>query len=346
VVTTLAGKGRGHSIAAEMRSKVGIMTKLAEFLRAAVFASPLIVATASSAQTVQAPPPPKPLETVTVTGQRQAEDQLKAVIAQFVEQHSARDRKSGLLVRDAPSGICPLTLGLPAAYNDFVTARIVSVAKSVGAGVQDIATCRANVEILFTDEPQTVVNSLAEKTKGMILGLHYVHERRDLMRVWRPIQAWYVTGTRNDPNALGSTVARDGSVKGNSGHLAVDQAYGAGPYTGTGSHIRSRNSSEIMNTLILADTGKIAGHEIGPISDYIAMLALAQAQSLDDCNEMPSILDLMSSGCLTREKPQSLTPSDMAYLKALYASDITTSTNTASDNIVNGMSTTLTEPKP
>jgi hypothetical protein len=331
-----------------MRSKVRIMAKLAGFLRAAVFASPLIVATASSAQPAQTPQttPPKPVETVTVIGQRQVDEQFKAVIAQFVEQHAALDRKSGLLVRDGPKGICPITLGLPAAYNDFVTARIVSVAKSVGTVVQDAATCRANVEILFTDDPQDVINSLAEKTNGEILGPHYVHETRALKHVWRPIQAWYVTGTRNDPNAHGAVITPDGSQQTASGHLGIDHAYGASPYTGTGSHIRPRNSSQIGNTLILADMNKIAGHEIGPISDYIAMMALSQAQSLDDCNEMPSILDLMSSGCPAREKPQSITPSDMAYLKALYAADITTSAFTARDNVANGMTTNLTTPKP
>ena len=61
---------------------------------------------------------------------------------------------------------------------------------------------------------------------------------------------------------------------------------------------------------------------MGPIADYIAMLALSQATAQDNCAELPSILDLMSPDCPDAEKPQSLTVADKAYLEGLYAMDI------------------------
>jgi hypothetical protein len=41
-------------------------------------------------------------------------------------------------------------------------------------------------------------------------------------------------------------------------------------------------------------------------------------QSPDHCDPLPSILDLMSSSCGTREKPTDVTAGDLAFLKALY----------------------------
>ena len=46
------------------------------------------------------------------------------------------------------------------------------------------------------------------------------------------------------------------------------------------------------------------------------MLTLSQVRLIDDCGELPSILDLMASAC-KREKPQSITAADLAYLRAL-----------------------------
>ena len=74
------------------------------------------------------------------------------------------------------------------------------------------------------------------------------------------------------------------------------------------------------------------------------MLALSQPQTLDGCNAMPSIFDLMSSSC-ARERPKALTESDMAYLKALYAADITTSGALGQENVANGMDRNLAAQK-
>jgi hypothetical protein len=41
-------------------------------------------------------------------------------------------------------------------------------------------------------------------------------------------------------------------------------------------------------------------------------------QSPNYCDPLPSILDVMSSNCGTREKPTAITAGDLAFLKALY----------------------------
>jgi hypothetical protein len=279
-----------------------------------------------------------PTETVVVTGNRE----FDSVISQFVDQHAATNRKTGQYMRVDIGPVCPVTVGMPDAFNKFVTDRVLAVAKTINAETGVPGSCKPNIEILFTDEPATVVKNLSDRTHGAILGVRYVHETHRLLEITHPVQAWYVTGTRmtttsSEPT---TTIGMDGTTKpGDDKTPLGDDAYHAVvARVGMGTRIPGRRISSLMNVLIVADIKKVAGEEVGPISDYIAMLALSEPRSLDDCNTLPSILDLMAEGCGDREKPKALTDSDIAYLKGLYAADLGATTNlTQKESIESGM---------
>jgi hypothetical protein len=312
----------------------------------AIPAALLILASGAAAQTANPPPlAAGPAEKVIVTGHKPAQS-IDAVVSQFVQLHAAPNRKTGQYMRDDVGPICPFTVGLPPAYDDFVTARVVAVASNIGARTNKTGTCKPNVEILFTDKPEELVRSLDGKTHGAILGMHYVHEKPSLLEITRPIQGWYVTGTRYDENSIEpvKSYGTDGTAKDAGDKMPVlDSAYRRPPEaTILGSKIPMRRISTIVNVLIVADINKVGGSEIGPIADYIAMLALSEPRSLDDCNELPSIFDLLAQDCGARPKPQALTESDLAYLKALYAADLgATTISVQKDNIDKGMKTHL-----
>jgi hypothetical protein len=80
----------------------------------------------------------------------------------------------------------------------------------------------------------------------------------------------------------------------------------------------SGSGSGIGIVIVVVDTTKVVGDTIGTISDYVAMLTLSLAQSPDHCDPLPSILDIMSSGCGARDVPIGVTAGDLAFLKALY----------------------------
>jgi len=302
----------------------------------------LLAAAAASAQSALPPPAtPKNPETVVVTGHRSRQE-IETVVSQFVDQHAATNRKTGQYMRDDIGPVCPVTLGLPDAFDAFVTARIVQVAAHVGAKTDKTGTCKPDIEILFTDEPEAVVKSLAQRTNGAILGMHFVHETPRLLEVTRPIQGWYVTGTRmiGDTIQPVSTIGLDGTTQsGNDKMPRFDNAYVRAPdRLSLGSRIPGERISSIINVLIVADIRKVGGGEIGPVADYITMLALSEPRSLDECNTLPSILDLMASDCESRARPEKLTDSDMAYLKGLYAADLGATTNSMQkESIANGM---------
>jgi hypothetical protein len=166
------------------------------------------------------------------------------------------------------------------------------------------------------------------------MGYHYAGERPRLSKFEPPIKAWYSTGTR-DYN----------------GQLWVDSTWPS-PETlddipvmpSDDSRLRNGVSSEFTNVLVIADINMVAGYEIGPISDYMAMLVLAQPHSLTSCDPLPSILDLMASNCSDQDKPKALTPADLAYLEALYAVSGDQSIYVGRDEISNIMQHELTAP--
>ena len=85
----------------------------------------------------------------------------------------------------------------------------------------------------------------------------------------------------------------------------------------------AERSSLMDHVLILVDARKVTGYQIGPISDYLAMLVLSQTRQQDACGQLPSILDLMAPHC-ERDKPTAITAGDLAFLHALYISELRT----------------------
>ena len=84
----------------------------------------------------------------------------------------------------------------------------------------------------------------------------------------------------------------------------------------TGSRLGDGLSSELYNVLIVAEPAKLMSYEIGALADYAAMLALAQPSSLDSCEALPSISNLLVKDRATATAH--LTDGDLAYLHSLY----------------------------
>ena len=224
-------------------------------------------------------------------------------VARFVTSHSMPlDTSAGQLAhwRD---GICVETTGLSPAFNDFVSARIEAIAAVVKAPQQTRKPCKPNVEIIFTTRPQAFLDEQV-KSDPNILGFHYMAQIKKLKTIDRPIQAWHVTGRE-----------ADGSL----GGLMVDGVWGGfmiNQTTRLATRLKIGVRSYILSTLVLVDGNKVLGYPIGSISDYIAMLTLSQLRLMDGCGVLPSILELMATAC-SREKSQSITAADLAYLQSL-----------------------------
>ena len=202
--------------------------------------------------------------------------------------------------------ICVKVQGLPAEFNTFVAKRVVDLAASVNARVAASSDCRANVHVIFDPEPQALMSDIARR-KDILLGFYWNDRQLKQMSTFnRTIGSWYVTRTLDqfDISRL---------------EQHAPTAYLAPPTGRAGSRLGSDMRSDLMHTLIVADSKKVSDAKIGAVADYIAVLALAKWQGVEQCNAMPTILNLMADGCEADRVPETATPADVGLLKGLYA---------------------------
>jgi hypothetical protein len=302
---------------------------LATVVAAAPAVLPIADAGSPPPNAVSTQPPPSgdgkgpAVERLTVFGVRSRQERYDQALG-FVRSY-AKPERSGQIGRWAEA-VCPTTIGLSPSLDAYVSERIETLAGLVGAPGPKQVGCRPNIEIIFTDEPQKVMEEVAVQKEGAFLGFHYAAQEAALRSVRHPIEARYLTSTQDATGASsadvetgstfhGSLVSAIGSSAGSSNANGL-VTYGCAP-----SRFTHCTSSFYTNILIVADANAMIGRKLGPIADYIAVLALSHAQSLDECGTLPTILDLFAAKCGDRSAPGGWTPNDLAYLKGLYSMD-------------------------
>jgi hypothetical protein len=283
---------------------------------------------AQTAQADNAPAPPLPEVAVTAPRPPTPQELAGEAVRNFIASHAVPSVAIHQLTRWR-IGICPISLGLSSAFNEFVVARIDAVANAVGAPHQSAAQCKHNVLILFTNDPQGQLDAVMKKGSAL-LGYHYSQQTKKLATFNRPIQGWYVTSTRN----FKGVEAMDEPLQ-----LPITNSryWNRVPPGEPGSRLTNLRRSLIIQALVLVDTNKVRGLTIGSISDYLTMLILSQSESPDTCSQLPSILDLMASNCGDREKPTQVTAGDLAFLRALYLADLEQPLELEQSSIQNNM---------
>jgi hypothetical protein len=276
-------------------------------LRASLVAAVLLTVPARGADQ---PPPSAPVESIIVTAPAQRPE---TALNDFIVNHAAPTPLLGKIAR-WKTGICPVTIGLPDKFSLFITQRIIRVAMLAGAPLDSREPCRPNIAVLATPQPQALLDFVRAK-RPALLGFHYRPRAAQIATVRRPIQAWYSTATEDFSGFISADLP---SWDLGYGVMSTTGAPGGASVSGNRA-IGNGLKSEITAAIIVVDTSKIAGQEIGALADYIAMLALSQAQSYDDCQGVPTITNLLAASCSTR--PDGLTDIDATYLRGLYKMD-------------------------
>jgi hypothetical protein len=88
--------------------------------------------------------------------------------------------------------------------------------------------------------------------------------------------------------------------------------------TVAGSRVSDGLRATFDHVTIIANPLKVRA-SMAAIEDYIAVLALAQINSLDTCQALPSITSLLARGCT--QAAMAITANDLGYLKAVYAAN-------------------------
>src|ERR1700761_4806544 len=95
-----------------------------------------------------------PIESVIVTAPAQRPEKA---LDDFIIAHAAPTPAIGKIAR-WKTGICPLTIGLPAKFDTFVTQRLIRTAMLAGAPLDKAEPCRPNLLVLATPQPQVLVD--------------------------------------------------------------------------------------------------------------------------------------------------------------------------------------------
>ena len=290
-----------------------------------------------------AQPAGAPSENVTVTGTRS-----RQVMQDFVRAMAVPTHTMDKLARWS-DGICPLAAGLRPGFAQFIVRRLREIAVQVGAPVNERASCKPNIEIAFTAAPQLLMDRIKIKN-SVLLGYHDNKKQRDqLAQVTHPIQAWYTTATQD----LRGNMQVDGGKgsgpgleivylcnPGIPGMICTMHLPGAHAASVTGSRLGDGQRSAFYHVLIVVDPTQLREYGMGPLSDYIAMLALTQVASLDACQQLPSIVNMLAKNC--DRKSDALTENDTAYLHGLYKMGAGRRLRTQQDEIAYQMEQSLT----
>lgn len=182
------------------------------------------------------------------------------------------------------SALCIKVAGLPPDQEAAFKDRIEAVGQALSLrlySVHQLCGGFKNVRILFTTDPQHTLDDMIAHEPSLVGDAR--SETRGVKTVTRPIQAWYrtrcyITACAPDPVAWPTDTVT-----------------------------------------VLVDVQRTKGVKLAAIADYATMLAISDPRSVDlGCQVLPSVLDLFADSCSGRPAPDGLTPSDLAYLKALY----------------------------
>jgi hypothetical protein len=210
-------------------------------------------------------------------------------------------------------GICPETRGLPPSLIAVVNRRLRGIAAEVGAPVGD-KNCKVNLSITFTSEPQKLLDNIRSKSADA-LGYH------GATIITHPVQAWYGTGITD---IKGHTIPDqeafiDWKPKQYGGPLIYTSPTPISEVEGLPGRTGLRG--ELLSVFVIVDTGKTGSYQIDSMADYIAMMALSQTAAFDSCQIVASISNLISPFCSGDLKPETITASDIAYLRGVYKMD-------------------------
>jgi hypothetical protein len=272
-----------------------------------LFAALISLAAATAMSGVDAPqvsapqqPPSTELEDVEVRGRR-----LEPQVQSFIDEVAAPPRGRGLARWDR--SICVGVANMNGRYAQFMIDRIATAAVSVGLDIK-APGCRPDIMIVAASNGQELATTLVN----------------DNPNGFRPSRS----NTDMGQAALDRFKTTDAAVRwwhvslpvsADTGDVAV-HIDGEGPpvvAVRSASRLRSNIRDDLARVMIIIDVSKTGQINFGALSDYVAMVALAQVQADADTREYDSILNLFSAG----ERPNGMTQWDKDYLASLYTAN-------------------------
>ena len=273
------------------------------------------------AATPPATPPPAEdsagLPKVTIQASKELRQQVHHFVAAVIAPPPGHE---SLLRWNAP--VCPLVVGLPRQWGEFILARISEAAREAHAPLAG-AHCQPNLFVVVSAQPNQVLKQwLAQNPK--VDTRHGVVPLKRFLDSTQPVRTWYNPqhGCAGGVSSPGSAAAQSamGLPGGGLGkYVGASAQGGMGPsYCGNtiDTHLTYGDVRSISYAIVVVDTNQLTQRHVklGQLADYVSLVGLADIESGTDGGGAPSILRLFHDP----DPPRELTPWDRALLYSLY----------------------------
>lgn len=264
-------------------------------MRAVLMAFAMIIGATSLATPPPAPTDPNAaLETVEVIARR---EKMRQAIASYVANITRFDGEN---VGRWRLPICVSVTGPAPAHADFLRARIVSIAESVGApSDRNQRECTPNLYVILTSQPDQLWANLKRQHPGLFSHLPPHGVKRSLGT--RPVQTIQNVILNNADGTTPSTSA---------------------DYRLRDSRIRASVTEDFTTAVIVVNDAETGLATFGQLADYVALVALARVDLSADFAGTDSILRLFAAPAAEGLSHARLTEWDRSFLSALYGVDI------------------------
>ncbi len=270
-----------------------------------------LLATASESQ----------LDSITVEARKKEREELRLQADQFVK--TAVVQHSGESLTRWNTKVCPLVAGLPRDQGEFVLQRLSQSVRNAGAPLAP-ENCKANFFILVSSQADQILNGLLKKRPQLFDTHNGLGPLQHFLRTERPVRVWQ--NWQNEGDEAGGVVIAEAFI-GVSGGASMGGAISGSSSAAMSNWPTARlpNSRlsrsavrSIYTAIIIVDLARIKSINLGQLSDYIAMVGLAEINLDRPIVSAPSVLRLFSE---PGETPvEGMSPWDQALLKSLYAS--------------------------
>lgn len=223
------------------------------------------------------------------------------------------------------NGVCVGVVNLRADVAQPIIDRVSETARSLGLRAGDPG-CRPNITIAVSDDPSTLAASMVNQSfRSFHTGGSGTDQGRGKLQAFinddRPVRWWHLSYPGNAET--GEVAVRMPGYYNTNG-IGLDgsdiMAYAPSVRTTSASRLRTAISDFLFQVVIIVDVDKVSATSNEQLSDYLAMVALAQIDPSGQTQDFSTILNLFDDAVAT---PQGLTSWDRAYLTGLYQSDLT-----------------------
>jgi len=247
-------------------------------------------------------------EKVVITARKPAETR------NYVEQVTAPPRGTEQLAR-WDDRICVGVSGVREEHAQFLADRVSQRAVEVGLRTGKPG-CEPDITILVTTEPQKLIGAIQNEYTSLFAINNELRTGslgnaafEQFKAEDRPVRWWHVSETKSSDGARIRGEARQG---------VTDGVTGAATVRSDGSRLRSAIREDLSRAIIIVDAKLVQDVSLDSLGDYIAFVALIQADPNGNTSDIRTIMNLFRADAGDK-RALSMTDWDKDFLRALYS---------------------------